>query len=66
LAYFARVFSHKKQATGQTNHEGKRLQRRKIMNEKKMQQKDKNTNKAKTKACGGKCKNNPSREENCK
>ena len=36
------------------------------MNEKKMNQRSNATNKAKTKACGGKCKNNHSREENCK
>ena len=36
------------------------------MNEKRTNQHVKETNKAKTKACGGKCKNNPNREENCK
>lgn len=36
------------------------------MNEKKMNQQNKNSNRAKTKACGGKCKNNHNREEDCK
>ena len=36
------------------------------MNENKMNQQRKANNKAKAKACGGKCKNNPNREENCK
>lgn len=36
------------------------------MNEKRSNQQNNATNKAKTKACGGKCKKNHSREEDCK
>jgi hypothetical protein len=67
LVYIAREFPNKIIQLKQTNHESKTaFKGEKNMNEKRTNQRNNATNKAKTKACGGKCKNNPNREEDCK